>query len=141
VSLRSPAPSPDDERRHWRDLIVLRSAEGALVCGNGCGWYSDCVCPTWEPLGDPYASVLQVLAWKDPQRVQRVAAGWAGDRPVQIERGVLLDGHHRVAAAFLGLAPEMLPTRQVTGVLDEQKAFHARLVRDHRERLRAAPAA
>lgn len=100
------------------ELLSLSSPEGLIICAACKLWESECYCSEFLSLGNPLCPVLDVLKIKNVQVGLVVVS-----RPLLIENDVLLDGHHRLAAAWAtgrkGLT-WWLPVEFTSGRLDER---------------------
>lgn len=105
--------------QHWPvpALLALRSSEASLICERGHIAGHPHTCPDGCTLTRTDGTASDVIAYKASR------SGIPLDKPVTVEDGWLIDGHHRLLRAVENQL-ETLPVREVTGVLDQQRAYH-----------------
>lgn len=102
------------------ELLTLQSPEGLIICAGCKLWEADCDCSEFLSLGAPLCPVLDVL------RIKNVQVGLVVvSKPLIVEDGVLLDGHHRLAAAWSTMRSGLtwwLPVETTYGRLESRLA-------------------
>lgn len=110
------------------DILSIRSGEAHLICATGHVAGHPTVCDAGcDIIAAPSGTVADVLGFKPASRGKRNA------KPILLEDGWLVNGHHRVSYAYEEGIPA-LPALEVSGVLAQQREWHQTIVRECQER-------
>lgn len=110
------------------EILSLQSGEARLICATGHIAGHPHICRFGCEIA-PRASgtVADVIAFKPPARGRRNA------KPILLEDGWLVNGHHRVSYAYEQGIPA-LPALEASGVLAQQKEWHQTIIKECQER-------